>query len=111
MMYVLCEFICFGTPIERCMFQVNHILRTYEHSQDFYEGSVKSYDSNQLPSNYPMEDSRSEASSLFSSSKLFSTLDSVTLIFEKKKMFSQVICLAFSMVTLDRLVLKSLRNV
>lgn len=49
--------------------QVNHILRTYEHSQDFYEGSVKSYDSNQLPSNYPMEDSRSEASSLFSPSK------------------------------------------
>ncbi|XP_037027367.1 pyruvate dehydrogenase [acetyl-transferring]-phosphatase 1, mitochondrial [Bradysia coprophila] len=54
---------------------VNHILRTYEHSQDFHEGSVKSYDSNQLPSNYPMEDSRSEASSLFSSSHLFGVFD------------------------------------
>ncbi|KAJ6638771.1 [Pyruvate dehydrogenase [acetyl-transferring]]-phosphatase 1, mitochondrial [Pseudolycoriella hygida] len=54
---------------------VDHILRTYEHSQDFYEGSVKSYDSNQLPSNYPMEDSRSEASSLFTSGHLFGVFD------------------------------------
>lgn len=45
-------------------FQVDHILRANEYSHEFKDGSVKSYDSNQLASNNPIEDTRSEASCL-----------------------------------------------
>lgn len=41
------------------------MLKANEHSQEFtVTGSVKSYDSNQLPSNQPIEDTRCEARSL-----------------------------------------------
>lgn len=41
---------------------MDNILRTNEYTHEFSEGSVKSYDSNQLGSNNPVEDTRSEAS-------------------------------------------------
>lgn len=40
---------------------VNSMLRANEFNKEFQSGSVKSYDSNQLPSNNPIEDTRSEA--------------------------------------------------
>lgn len=43
------------------IFQVTLILRKNEFYKDFTSGSVKSYDSNQLASNEPTEDTRSEA--------------------------------------------------
>ena len=44
------------------LFKVTSILRANEYTQEFYfPGSVKSYDSNQLSSNNPLEDTRSEA--------------------------------------------------
>lgn len=46
------------------MRQVDNLLRANEYSQEFTEGSVKSYDSNQLASNNPIEDTRSEAKCL-----------------------------------------------
>lgn len=41
--------------------EVTTILRTNEFNKEFASGSVKSYDSNQLASNNPIEDTRSEA--------------------------------------------------
>lgn len=55
--------------------QVNCILRTNEHTQEFFGGSVKSYDSNQLASNSPIEDSRSEASCVHTSGLLLGIFD------------------------------------
>lgn len=42
------------------LFQVTVILRKNEYQKEFTTGSVKSYDSNQLASNDPIEDTRSE---------------------------------------------------
>ncbi|XP_064293080.1 pyruvate dehydrogenase [acetyl-transferring]-phosphatase 2, mitochondrial isoform X2 [Plodia interpunctella] len=44
--------------------EVTHILRKNEFNKDFTTGSVKAYDSNQLASNTPIEDTRSEAQCL-----------------------------------------------
>lgn len=53
------------------MFQVNDILRNNEHTHEFTtEGSIKSYDSNQLQSNDPIEDTRSEAKCLLTTGKI-----------------------------------------
>lgn len=53
------------------LLQVDTILRTNEYTHEFHEGSVKSYDSNQLASNNPIEDTRSEASCLFTTGTRF----------------------------------------
>ncbi|CAD7090820.1 unnamed protein product [Hermetia illucens] len=45
-------------------YDVNLILREHEYTHSFSEGCVKGYDSNQLGSNSPMEDSRTEATIL-----------------------------------------------
>lgn len=42
-------------------FQVTATLRKNEFNQELTSGSVKSFDSNQLASNDPIEDTRSEA--------------------------------------------------
>lgn len=51
------------------LFQVDSILRANEYYHEFSEGSVKAYDSNQLASNNPIEDTRSEASCLLTTGK------------------------------------------
>lgn len=51
-------------------FQVDNTLRANEYTHEFSEGSVKSYDSNQLASNNPVEDTRSEASCLLTTGML-----------------------------------------
>ena len=51
------------------LFQVDSILRANEINYDFNEGSVKSYDSNQLASNNPIEDTRSEAKCMLTTGK------------------------------------------
>ncbi|XP_045464566.1 pyruvate dehydrogenase [acetyl-transferring]-phosphatase 1, mitochondrial isoform X1 [Harmonia axyridis] len=55
--------------------EVDNILRANEYTHDFSEGSVKSYDSNQLASNNPIEDTRSEASCLLTSGFLVGVFD------------------------------------
>ncbi|XP_044762762.1 pyruvate dehydrogenase [acetyl-transferring]-phosphatase 1, mitochondrial [Coccinella septempunctata] len=55
--------------------EVDNILRANEYTHDFSEGSVKSYDSNQLASNNPIEDTRSEASCLITSGLLVGVFD------------------------------------
>ncbi|GJQ68547.1 Pdp [Trypoxylus dichotomus] len=54
---------------------VDTVLRANEYTQEFSEGSVKSYDSNQLPSNNPIEDTRSEAKCLLTTGLLFGVFD------------------------------------
>ncbi|KAH1002689.1 hypothetical protein HUJ04_008753 [Dendroctonus ponderosae] len=54
---------------------VDSILRANEYTHEFKEGSVKSYDSNQLPSNNPIEDTRSEASCLLTTGLLVGVFD------------------------------------
>lgn len=55
---------------------VDTILRANEFTQDFPSGgSVKSYDSNQLASNSPMEDTRAEAKCLLTSGLLLGVFD------------------------------------
>ncbi|KAJ8954065.1 hypothetical protein NQ318_004370 [Aromia moschata] len=49
---------------------VDTILRANEYTHEFNEGSVKSYDSNQLASNNPIEDTRSEAKCLLTTACL-----------------------------------------
>lgn len=49
--------------------QVNRILYEKEFTTDFTESPIKSYDSNQVASNNPLEDRRSEASCLFTNGK------------------------------------------
>lgn len=49
---------------------MDNILRANEYTHDFSEGSVKSYDSNQLASNNPIEDTRAEASCLITSGEI-----------------------------------------
>lgn len=45
--------------------QVNLILNAKEFNKEFNDTTVKSYDSNQVASNNPLEDRRSEASCLY----------------------------------------------
>lgn len=51
------------------MFQVTLILRKNEFNKEFTQGSIKSYDSNQLASNDPIEDTRAEGVCTMSSGK------------------------------------------
>lgn len=51
--------------------QVNRILYEKEFTIEFSESSVKGFDSNQVASNNPLEDRRSEASCLYSNGKQF----------------------------------------
>nr|XP_023015402.1 pyruvate dehydrogenase [acetyl-transferring]-phosphatase 1, mitochondrial [Leptinotarsa decemlineata] len=55
--------------------EVDVILRANENTHEFNEGSVKSYDSNQLASNNPMEDTRSEATCLLTKGFLAGVFD------------------------------------
>ncbi|XP_050294723.1 pyruvate dehydrogenase [acetyl-transferring]-phosphatase 1, mitochondrial-like [Anthonomus grandis grandis] len=55
--------------------EVDSILRANEYTHEFKGGSVKSYDSNQLPSNNPIEDTRSEASCLLTTGFLVGVFD------------------------------------
>ncbi|XP_028135667.1 pyruvate dehydrogenase [acetyl-transferring]-phosphatase 1, mitochondrial [Diabrotica virgifera virgifera] len=55
--------------------EVDDILRANEYTHEFPKGPVKSYDSNQLASNNPIEDTRSEASCLLTSGFLFGVFD------------------------------------
>lgn len=55
------HYISIKINIMQIFFQVTVILRKNEFNKDFSYGSVKSYDSNQLPSNSPTEDTRCEA--------------------------------------------------
>lgn len=54
---------------------MDNILRVNEYTHEFENGSVKSYDSNQLASNNPIEDTRSEASCLITSGHLIGVFD------------------------------------
>uniref|UniRef100_A0A1B0EZ11 Uncharacterized protein n=1 Tax=Phlebotomus papatasi TaxID=29031 RepID=A0A1B0EZ11_PHLPP len=56
-------------------FQVNLILRANEFTKDFSGGPVRYFDSNQLASNSPMEDARTEASCLYTSGFLVGVFD------------------------------------
>ncbi|CAH2103214.1 unnamed protein product [Euphydryas editha] len=55
--------------------EVTVILRKNEFNKDFSYGSVKSYDSNQLPSNTPIEDTRCEAQCKMTSGLLMGVFD------------------------------------
>ncbi|KAL3284542.1 hypothetical protein HHI36_018700 [Cryptolaemus montrouzieri] len=55
--------------------EVDNILRANEYTHEFSDGSIKSYDSNQLASNNPIEDTRSEASCLITSGLLVGVFD------------------------------------
>lgn len=55
--------------------QVNQVLYANEFTKEFADQTVKSYDSNQVASNNPLEDRRSEASCLYSNGKLFGVFD------------------------------------
>ncbi|PNF39289.1 hypothetical protein B7P43_G16694 [Cryptotermes secundus] len=56
--------------------EVTNILRANEHTQEFTTtGSVKSYDSNQLSSNNPIEDTRTEAQCLLTKGLLLGVFD------------------------------------
>ncbi|KAG5889439.1 hypothetical protein JTB14_032772 [Gonioctena quinquepunctata] len=54
---------------------VDTILRANEYTHEFGEGPIKSYDSSQLGSNNPMEDTRSEATCLLTKAMLFGVFD------------------------------------
>lgn len=62
-------------PPKLSPYDVNCILRANEHTQDFTSGSVKSYDTNQLASNSPIEDSRTEGSCVHTSGLLLGIFD------------------------------------
>ncbi|XP_050091170.1 pyruvate dehydrogenase [acetyl-transferring]-phosphatase 1, mitochondrial [Anopheles aquasalis] len=64
-----------GGPPKLSPYDVNNILRANEHTQEFFGGSVKCYDSNQLASNSPIEDSRSEASCAHTAGLLLGIFD------------------------------------
>ncbi|ODM89852.1 [Pyruvate dehydrogenase [acetyl-transferring]]-phosphatase 1, mitochondrial, partial [Orchesella cincta] len=51
------------------------ILRSNEHTEDLNLGSVKSFDTNQLPSNSPVEDARAEARCLLTTGMIFGVFD------------------------------------
>ncbi|GAB0100908.1 pyruvate dehydrogenase [Sergentomyia squamirostris] len=54
---------------------VNLILRANEFTKNFTEGPVRYFDSNQLASNSPMEDARTEGSCLYTSGMLLGVFD------------------------------------
>lgn len=57
-------------------FDVDKILEANEHTQEFQDGfPVRYYETNQLSSNSPIEDSRSEAMCLSTSGLLFGVFD------------------------------------
>lgn len=61
-----------GVLILNCLFhrvQVNRILYEKEFTTEFTDSAVKGYDSNQVASNNPLEDRRSEASCLYTNGK------------------------------------------
>ncbi|KAJ8924940.1 hypothetical protein NQ315_001103 [Exocentrus adspersus] len=62
-------------PCDSCASIVDTILRANEYTHEFNGGSVKSYDSNQLASNNPIEDTRSEASCLLTTGFLVGVFD------------------------------------
>lgn len=62
-------------PPKLSPYDVNCILRANEHTQDFVGGSVKCYDSNQLASNSPIEDSRTEGTCVHTSGLLVGIFD------------------------------------
>ncbi|BET02687.1 Pyruvate dehydrogenase [Nesidiocoris tenuis] len=55
--------------------EVTSTIRANEYSQDFPTGPVKSYDTNQLASNNPIEDTRAEGKSLLSDAFLVGVFD------------------------------------
>lgn len=64
------------TPGKLSPQEVDNVLRANEYSHEFASGgSVKSYDSNQLASNNPIEDTRSEASCLLTTGVLVGVFD------------------------------------
>ncbi|KAF2896745.1 hypothetical protein ILUMI_09428 [Ignelater luminosus] len=79
----LCVFRCFHSSREpRTTLgklspqEVDNVLRANEYTHEFTSGgSVKSYDSNQLASNNPIEDTRSEASCLLTTGVLVGVFD------------------------------------
>lgn len=56
-------------------YEVNQILTANEFSQDFEDGPVKSFDSNQVASNNPIEDSRSSVVCNYDSSLILGVFD------------------------------------
>lgn len=60
---------CFPPHLLWLKMQVNQILYEKEFSMELTESSVKGYDSNQVASNNPLEDRRSEASCLYTNGK------------------------------------------
>ncbi|CAH1968188.1 unnamed protein product [Acanthoscelides obtectus] len=66
--------ILFG-PKKFIRWQVDSILRANEYTQEFNGGAIKSYDSNQLASNSPIEDTRAEATCLMTSGYLAGVFD------------------------------------
>lgn len=54
---------------------MNIILRKYEYTKELTGGPIKSYDSNQLPSNAPIEDTANEAICQFSKGYMFGVFD------------------------------------
>lgn len=59
--YILCFILELFKINWNFVFQVTATLRKNEFNQEVTSGSVKSFDSNQLASNDPIEDTRSEA--------------------------------------------------
>ncbi|KAJ1523542.1 hypothetical protein ONE63_001390 [Megalurothrips usitatus] len=56
--------------------EVTDLLQKNEYTQEFtFEGSMKSFDSNQLQSNKPIEDTRSEARCLLTAGMLYGVFD------------------------------------
>lgn len=64
MLSIHCFFFHFGE-------QVNQILYEKEFTTEFKNSAIRSYDSNQVASNNPLEDRRSEATCLFTNGKPF----------------------------------------
>lgn len=56
-------------------YEVNQVLTANEFSQEFEDGPVKSFDSNQLGSNNPIEDSRSSVVCNYDSSLILGVFD------------------------------------
>lgn len=55
---------------------MNEILRTNEYSYEFtLPGPIRSYDSNQLASNNPIEDARAEGTCILTTGSLFGVFD------------------------------------
>lgn len=72
------KFVCFISSF----FQVTDRLQKNEYTQEFnIEGSMKSFDSNQLSSNSPIEDTRCEARCLLTAGKLL--ISHVTMLWLK----------------------------